>query len=138
MIEEKFKPDYSLTDRTIAFKGVGVFGSKVLFAKPDVESEFLSRLRSDLHNVLEECEDIHLFEKNRKFNPHVTMFKVRHERRRGKKSEGNNKIEVGDIDGLSDYEFGKEIAEEIELLSMDKPKAADGYYFSEGYFPLLQ
>ena len=136
---EQFKPQYSREERTISFTGLGAFGSKVLFAKPDKGIEFLKKLRSDLHEVLSESDDIKVLEKEREFNPHLTLFKLRNERRGRKGEAGKSKISLGDdINSYSDYDFGEQIADEIELLSMNKKKAEDGYYHSEGKFSLVE
>ena len=63
------------------------------------------------------------------------MFKVRKERRK-KSGKSDNKIEVEDISKFDDFVFGEETVSEILLLSMNKEKDDDGFYFQEASFSL--
>ena len=125
----------SLTDderRTLKIQGVDKFGSRVVWAKPVGGVEFLEKLRQELIRILLEG-GFDAREVDRKFEPHVTMFKTRGSR---KKDGEEKKRQLGDdIEDYSDTLFGEDIIKEFELLSMNKP-CKEGYYHSEATFTL--
>ena len=143
LIAEKFKPGFTVKQRTIQFRGIGNFGSRVLFSKPDEECEgfnTLHKIREQLQNILLEA-GYGVIEVEKEYHPHLTMFKVRgHGKgRRKKRDSGNNSpknLKDCDVDDLKQFYFGEEIIDKIQLLSMDKPKDEDGYYYCEKSFPL--
>ena len=68
------------------------------------------------------------------------MFKVRvHGKgRRKKRDSGNNSpknLKDCDVDDLEQFYIGEEVIDKIQLLSMDKPKDEDGYYYCEKCVP---
>lgn len=134
-----FKPSYPEEDRTVNFTGIGLFSKRVVFAKPSSNIEFLKNLRAEVLSTLI-SGNIAVLEADREFNPHVTLFKIGRERKRRKSGEdkSKNKLDIEEErDNYSEYNFGDQVFNEMELLSMNKAKAADGYYFSEGQFSLV-
>jgi len=137
MLQEKFKPNLSEADRTLTFEGLGRFGNRVLFVKPHTGIESLQKMHEDLQNLLIESEL--KTEVGRDFHPHVTMFKTsRPKSGRKRNNETKEKLGLDDelLEEFKDLHFGEEIVEEIQLLSMTKPKAEDGYYHCEASFSL--
>lgn len=133
---------YTEEERRVTFEGVGQFSKRVIWAKPSENCEFLRKFREVLLDILI-CENIDVLEQEREFNPHLTLFKIRRERRRKRKKSGEDKKKDNldiedDKDSYSEYSFGDQVFDELELLSMDKAKAEDGYYFSEAKFSLME
>ena len=127
----------SLTDeerRTLKIQGVDKFGSRVVWAKPVGGVEFLEKLRQELIRILLEG-GFDAREVDRKFEPHVTMFKTRGYGSRKKDGEEKKRQLGDDIEDYSDTLFGEDIIKEFELLSMNKP-CKEGYYHSEATFTL--
>ena len=142
VLNNSFKPSYSESLRTVSFKGVGQFSKRVIFAKPSENIEFLRTLREDLLDIFSD-HNIDVLEQDREFNPHLTLFKIRREKRRKRKKSGEDtkkdKLDIeDDQDNNSDYNFGEQVFDELELLSMNKAKAEDGYYFSEAKCSLIE
>ena len=137
-IREKFSLSLNDEERTLKIQGVDKFGSRVVWAKPTGGVEFLEKLRKELITILLEGK-FDVREVDRKFEPHVTMFKTqfRGSRAKRKKSgETEKKRQLGDdIDLYSDTLFGEEVIKEFQLLSMNKP-LKDGYYHTEATFTL--
>ena len=136
LIREKLNTTFTEEERTIKIQGVDKFGSKVVFAKPTEGVEFLGKLRTDLNTILMEG-GFDVREVDRKYQPHVTMFKTRFRGSRSKKGGDNEykKKQLGDdLNKYSDTLFGKEIMKEFQLLSMNKRASEDGYYHSEATF----
>ena len=137
MLQEKFKPNLTEADRTLTFEGIGRFGNRVLFVKPNLGIESLKKMHLELQNLLIESEI--KTEVGREYNPHVTLFKTSKPKGgRKRNSKGKDKTGFDDdlIEEFKDINFGEEIVEEIQLLSMNKPKAEDGYYHCEASFSL--
>ena len=141
LIREKLKlslPDEETEERrTLKIQGVDKFGSRVVWAKPVGGVDFLLKLRQEIIRILLEG-GFDAREVDRKFEPHVTMFKTRgYGGSRSKKKSGEEKKrQLGDdIDDYSDTVFGEDFIKEFELLSMNKP-CKDGYYHSEATFTL--
>merc|ERR1712098_916643 len=133
LLSENLKIEVPDRGNKVKFQGVGKFGSRVIFAKPVTGALFLQSIFSLTKNILVQggikAED------KREYNPHLTLFKVRKERRK-KSDKSNNKIEVEDISKFDDFVFGEETISEILLLSMNKEKADDGFYFQEAAFSI--
>ena len=136
LIREKLSLSLTDEERTLKIKGVDKFGSRVVWAKPTEGIEFLEKLRKELNTILLEG-GFDVREVDRKFAPHVTMFKTRFRGSRKRRKSGDlNKRQLGDdIDIYSDTLFGEDVINEFQLLSMNKP-SKDGYYHSEATFAL--
>ena len=137
LIREKLSLSLTDEERTLKIQGVDKFGSRVVWAKPIGGVEFLEKLRRELFRILLEGK-FDVREVDRKFEPHVTMFKTqfRGSRSNRRKSGEEKKKRLGDdIDLYSDTLFGEDIIKEFQLLSMNKP-LKDGYYHSEATFSL--
>ncbi len=139
LIREKFSLSLTDEERTLKIEGVDKFGSRVVWAKPTGGVEFLEKLRRELITILLEGK-LDVREVDRKFEPHVTMFKTqfRGSRNRNKRKSGETekKRQLGDdMDLYSDTLFGEEVIKEFQLLSMNK-SLKDGYYHVEATFTL--
>lgn len=132
LLTENLKIKTQEHDNKVKFQGVGRFGSRVLFAKPVTGVSFLQSIFSLSQKIL---TDAGIKVENKiQYNPHLTLFKVKSGRRK-RDDEFNNKIEV-DIHKFDDFVFGEEKVSEVLLLSMNKEKADDGFYYKEASFPI--
>jgi len=137
MLQEKYKQSLSEAERTLSFEGIGRFGNRVLFVKPNTGIESLQKMQLELQNLLIES-DLKT-EVGRDYHPHVTLFKTSKPKGgRKRNNKGKDKLGFDDelIEEFKDLDFGEEIVEDIQLLSMNKPKAEDGYYHCEASFSL--
>eukprot|EP00092_Neocalanus_flemingeri_P020153 GFUD01021818.1.p2 GENE.GFUD01021818.1~~GFUD01021818.1.p2 ORF type:complete len:211 (-),score=55.11 GFUD01021818.1:220-852(-) len=117
----------------IVFRGLGKFGSKVIYAKPVEGLAGLNVLNESFTNGLiengfEVCGD--------GFNPHLTIFKGKRQRGR-KEKKVKMKVMLDNFSELSDHNFGEQEVNYIQFLSMDKKKDENGYYFCEDSYKLL-
>ena len=139
LIREKLSLSLTDEERTLKIQGVDKFGSRVVWAKPIGGLEFLEKLRRELITILLEGK-FDVREVDRKFEPHVTMFKTqfrgsRSNRRKSGEDKEKKRRLGDDIDQYSETLFGEEVIKEFQLLSMNKP-LKDGYYHSEATFTL--
>lgn len=140
---------------TIRLEGVGHFNNSVIFAKPKlVESEHFEMLWRTLKKHLKEkhfiCEnDTKQFTSSyADFSPHVTLLKMSRiykqsrnkHRKKGDKQVVPRKFPKTCIDRLQEKQFGEQIVDRIELLSLNKEgKHGDySYYFCQHEFFITQ
>ena len=116
--------------QSIVFKGLGKFGSKVVYAKPVEGQNVLTSIREVFSQQLldhgfEVCGD--------GFNPHLTILKGKRQRgRRAKKCK--QKIIQENFCLNDDLFFGAQDVSSIHYLSMYKEKDELGGYFCEDTF----
>ena len=112
-----------------SFKGLGMFGKHVLFAKPNNGFEYMHRV----HDIFKTALAAHDFdvEGSRSYNPHLTLLQV-------KGASGNELKEIPRecFTDMEDLEFGSQEIEEIQFLSMNKEKDSSGYYYCEDFYKL--
>ena len=116
--------------KNIVFKGLGKFGSKVIFARPVSSLTELNDLNETFSKELIEygfdvCGD--------GFNPHLTIFKGKRQRGRQEKKT-KQKIILDNFSEMGDFDFGEQEVRCIQFLSMEKEKDEHGYYFCEDTF----
>lgn len=110
----------------IDFQGLGSFGERVVFAKPTSSLELIATIANDLSSALATA-GIRVKLENA-YKPHLTIMKM------GWGGPGSRKRRIPKEAFSSHQEvwFGRESITAIQLLSMSKPKAANGYYHSLG------
>ena len=121
---DKFKATESLT-----FKGLGMFGTGVLFVKPNAGVEFLN----SAYEVFKAALAKHNFKLSEydSYNPHITIFQVS-----GARESSLNTIPSETFKDIADMEFGCQEVEEIQFLSMSKEKDREGFYYCEDSYTL--
>jgi len=110
----------------ITFKGLGMFGTSVLFVKPNIGVEFLHKANEVFKTALSKNN----FEvtSHDSYNPHITIFQV--------SGGGLNSIPKETFKDIKDMEFGCQEVAEIQFLSMNKDKDSSGYYHCEDSYKL--
>ena len=145
----------NLEPLNIRLEGVGHFNNSVIFAKPKlVESEHFEMLWKTLKKHLTEKNFI--VENDTKqynssysdFNPHVTLLKMSRVYKQSKNKHRKKrdthivprKFPKACTDRLQEKEFGEQIVDRIELLSLNKEgkKGDYSYYFCQQEFFLTQ
>jgi len=130
----------------ITLRGVGAFGSNVVFAKP-VEDDGMGFLRRLVPTLAAElaARDVPMFEEaGREWTPHATLFKASRSSGgggRGGRGGGAAAGERGDGAAPSgvlpaaelaarygDRDLGRSVIARIELNAMGGPTDATGYY----------
>eukprot|EP00092_Neocalanus_flemingeri_P032194 GFUD01034991.1.p1 GENE.GFUD01034991.1~~GFUD01034991.1.p1 ORF type:complete len:197 (+),score=52.68 GFUD01034991.1:54-644(+) len=115
---EEMKPE-----GMISFKGLGMFGRTVLFAKPNTGIDYLNRVNGIFKAALA-AHDFDVMDKS--YNPHITLFQVK-----GASQNELKEIPRECFQDMEDQEFGSQKVEEIQFLSMYKKKDESGYYYCE-------
>ncbi|XP_069678270.1 A-kinase anchor protein 7-like isoform X2 [Periplaneta americana] len=111
---------------SLHFSGLHTFGDKVLFAgiqQGDVLEE-VALMAKDLEVSFQELTG---FATKKGFKPHLTILKLSKDLRLRKK--GISKISSNLYSDISNTVFGTQTVKGIQLLSMNKPKDENGYYF---------
>ena len=117
----------------LSFRGLNQFSNKVLFVSllKDKNFDIFSGLARSLSEIFTK-EYTSDFDEVLEFTPHLTLAKTsktargphKHRLYEFKNPDSINRI----ISKYSDCLFGTERIDSIELLAMNKPKSADGYY----------
>ena len=145
----------ALTPLTIKLEGVGHFNNSVIFAKPKfVETENFEMLWQTLRKHLIEKKFIQENDSKQSissfedFSPHVTLLKMsrinkqsRNKRRRKDDMQVvPRKFPKGCTDDMQDKQFGDQLVDRIELLSLTKEgkKGDFPYYFCQQEFCIAQ
>jgi len=105
----------------IGFKGMDLFGDKVLFANPSEGLNFLRKARTILEQemIIANKDQIVNF-CYRDFNPHLTMFQI--------KTSNIDGVDLPEIaKEFENYDFGKSKVGSIQLLHMGN-RTDDGYW----------
>ena len=113
--------------RSVTFKGLGMFGETVLFAKPDKGTELLRELHKISREALEKAGiEISGFPD---YVPHITLFK-----------SNNHQKEISRecMGVMVDAELGSQDVEDIRLLSIPKARDSTGYYYCEDVYKIAQ
>uniref|UniRef100_H2Y1B1 A-kinase anchor protein 7-like phosphoesterase domain-containing protein n=1 Tax=Ciona intestinalis TaxID=7719 RepID=H2Y1B1_CIOIN len=107
--------------------GVGNFRHQVMFAqiRDNNGLELLTKTAEYLDNQMSEFRN----SEDKAFKPHLTIMKL--SKMFGAKRFKIKKISPSLYEDFVETNFGDEIINRIELLSMLKPKQRDGYYHSE-------
>lgn len=109
------------------FSGLKTFQNKVLFASVQ-ESEALEELQmmaTNLETSLQELTGSPTAKKE--FKPHLTIMKLSKDFTLRRK--GISKICSSLYSDMSDMVFGSQVVQGVQLLSMNKPKDSNGYYY---------
>ncbi|XP_063218122.1 A-kinase anchor protein 7-like [Bacillus rossius redtenbacheri] len=111
----------------LMFSGVKTFKNQVLFA--DIEGgESLLRIAGLAQALEESFEESGLVLPSRKsFQPHLTILKLSKDF--GLKRKGILKITPSLYSDDRSMHFGQQVVRSVQLLSMNKPKDANGYYY---------
>jgi len=112
----------------IEVKGLGMFGTSVLWAEPTKGVEYLQQVNQIFKNMLLKNG---FKTKTSSYNPHVTLFLA--------KSGASLNVDQKDLEKFQDTVFGTHIVEEIQLCAMEshqKPLTYDGFWQCEDKFPI--
>jgi len=112
-------------------------GGKVVWVKPTSGLSELQRISAILKESLDSA-GFNVLEKDRDFQPHLTIFKYSYEKaRRGPEGRKEMKDSHLHFTGYQDFEFGSETITSIQFLCMESPIGEDGYYHKhhEVFFP---
>ncbi|KAJ3175463.1 A-kinase anchor protein 7 isoforms alpha and beta [Irineochytrium annulatum] len=125
---------------TINLKGVGTFNKgRVVYAQPNVDTKYFQEQRQVLILFAQELQNRFaaqgLVDRSYKFEPHATLAKVVTRGKRGR--DGGEVIAPEVYEPFKDYDFGAHSIVSLDLASMHKPKAADGYYHCEASIPFI-
>ena len=127
----------------LSFRGLDQFSNKVLFASLQQDKQFdsFSKLAHSLSDIFSE-EYTHSFDEITEFTPHLTLAKTsrtlagprRHRLYEFSCPDLINRI----VSSYSNCLFGRQSVGWIDLLSMVKPKSADGSYHCYHTFAVSQ
>ncbi|GFG35172.1 hypothetical protein Cfor_12748 [Coptotermes formosanus] len=112
---------------SLHFRGLNTFQNKVLFASIQ-ESEALEELEmmaTDLETSFQELTGSPTAKKE--FKPHLSIVKLSKDFKLRRK--GISKISSSLYSDMSDIVFGSQAVRGVQLLSMNKPKDGNGYYY---------
>ncbi|KAJ8385900.1 hypothetical protein AAFF_G00178620 [Aldrovandia affinis] len=113
----------------LPFSGIGQFRNEVAFAQL-AEGEHVSTLTEIAEAVRKAFEERGVSSGDSKaFTPHLTFMKL--SRAPKLRSQGVKKIDPEAYGSFVQHSFGEETVSRLDLCSMLKKKAADGYYHCE-------
>ncbi|XP_014662570.1 PREDICTED: uncharacterized protein LOC106805482 [Priapulus caudatus] len=115
--------DQSIFPLLLDFHGIGHFGNSVIFAHVK-DGDGLTRLSLVAGKVREHLERHGLRTEKKPFAAHLTilkMSKARHLQR--------SKVDPSYYKEYEEMAFGNQQVESLQLLSMNKPKDTNGYYY---------
>ena len=125
----------------LSFRGLDQFSNKVLFASLLQNKHFdsLSGLARSISNVFSEKYKSP-FDEIIEFTPHLTLAKTSRTLR-GPYRQRLFEFKCPDlisriVSKYSNYSFGTQTIESIDLLAINKPKTADGFYHCYHTFEL--
>ena len=122
-LREKIVGRLTENQLSLTIRGVGSFGSKVVYAEVAEGAEELKAINKALLEAFTEAG----FVCDTRFTPHATIMKGRGA------GEG---IPREAYDQFTDKTFGHQPVTEIKLLSMTKKKTPDGFFHCERSFQL--
>ncbi|XP_021928418.1 A-kinase anchor protein 7-like isoform X2 [Zootermopsis nevadensis] len=111
---------------SLHFSGLKTFGNKVLFAsiQQGEALEEVQMMASDLETSFQELTGSPT---KKGFKPHLTILKLSKDFKLRRK--GIPKISSSLYLDMTDTVFGSQVVQGIQLLSMNKPKDGNGYYY---------
>ncbi|XP_064486701.1 uncharacterized protein LOC135399005 [Ornithodoros turicata] len=120
------KDDLNSNPLVLKFKGLGHFKNEVLFAKIEGQ-EAKDRLRKIADVCLQEFTSSNLdLSGHKEFNPHLTIVKLS---KTSKHTCKIRKIQKEWYEKFAEEDFGSQAVFSLQLLSMNKPKDENGYYY---------
>lgn len=111
---------------SLHFSGLHTFGNEVLFAEIQ-QGEVLQEVALIAKNLEVSFQELTGSQTKKGFKPHLTILKLSKDIRLRKK--GITKISTNLYSDFSNTVFGTQTVKGIQLLSMNKPKDENGYYY---------
>ncbi|PNF19163.1 hypothetical protein B7P43_G09786 [Cryptotermes secundus] len=111
---------------SLHFSGLKTFSNEVLFAGIQ-ESEVLEEVQMMANDLEISFQELTGLPTKKGFKPHLTILKLSKDFKLRRK--GMSKISSTLYSDMSDTVFGCQIVRGIQLLSMNKPKDGNGYYY---------